>query len=200
QGGPALPIGYSAAGVVVEAGEEVVGFAPGDRVACAGAGIANHAEVIAVPVNLAVRVPDEVDLEDASTVTLGAIALQGVRRAEPTLGETIGVIGLGILGQLTVQLLRANGCRVVATDLDPERVELAVAHGALDGSGDFAERSRLHTDGFGLHGVIVTAATPSRDPIHVAAQACRRKGRLVLVGDVGLELQRPDLYQKELDV
>jgi predicted dehydrogenase/threonine dehydrogenase-like Zn-dependent dehydrogenase len=195
-----LPIGYSAAGVVLEAGEEVVGFAPGDRVACAGAGIANHAELIAVPVNLAVRIPDGVDLDDASTVTLGAIALQGVRRAEPTLGETIGVIGLGILGQLTVQLLRANGCRVVATDLDPQRVALAVANGALDGSGDFAERARAHSDGFGLDAVIVTAATSSSDPMHVAAQACRRKGRIVISGDVGLELKRADLYQKELDV
>jgi predicted dehydrogenase len=156
--------------------------------------------VIAVPVNLAVRVPDGVDLDDASTVTLGAIALQGVRRAEPTLGETIGVIGLGILGQLTVQLLRANGCRVVATDLDPKRVALAVANGALDGGGGFVERARAHSDGFGLDAVIVTAATSSSDPMHVAAQACRRKGRIVISGDVGLELQRADIYQKELDV
>ena len=93
-----------------------LGFTPGDRVACAGAGIANHAELIAVPINLAVRIPDGVPFEDASTVTLGAIALQGVRRAQPALGETMGVVGLGILGQLTVQLLRANGCRVVVTD------------------------------------------------------------------------------------
>jgi predicted dehydrogenase/NADPH:quinone reductase-like Zn-dependent oxidoreductase len=195
-----VPIGYSAAGVVLEPGEDVVGFSPGDRVACAGAGIANHAEVIAVPINLAVRVPDGVELEDASTVTLGAIALQGVRRAQPTLGETVGVIGLGILGQLTVQLLRANGCRVLAYDLDPTRVALAVAAGAIDGSGDFAERARAHTDGFGLDAVIVTAATPSSDPMHVAAQASRRKGRIVIVGDVGLDLRRADLYQKEIDV
>jgi predicted dehydrogenase/threonine dehydrogenase-like Zn-dependent dehydrogenase len=195
-----LPIGYSAAGVVVEVGEEVVGFAPGDRVACAGAGIANHAELIAVPVNLAVRVPEGVDLEDAATVTLGAIALQGVRRAGPTLGETVGVLGLGILGQLTVQLLRAVGCRVVVFDPDPARVALAIAHGALDGTGDFAERARAHTDGFGLDAAIVTAATSSSDPMHVAAESCRRKGRVVIVGDVGLDLKRADLYQKELDV
>jgi predicted dehydrogenase/threonine dehydrogenase-like Zn-dependent dehydrogenase len=195
-----LPIGYSAAGVVVEAGEEVIGFSPGDRVACAGAGIANHAELIAVPVNLAVRVPDEVHLEEASTVTLGAIALQGVRRADPTLGETIGVLGLGILGQLTVQLLLGNGCRVVASDPDPGRLALAVAAGALDGSGDFAEHARAHSDGFGADAVIVTAGTSSSDPMHVAAQACRRKGRIVIVGDVGLELRRADLYQKELDI
>ena len=100
-----LPIGYSAAGTVIEAGVDVTGFALGDRVACAGAGVANHAEVIDVPVNLAVTVSDDVSLADASTVALGAIALQGVRRTNPTLGETIGVIGLGILGQLTAQLL-----------------------------------------------------------------------------------------------
>ena len=194
------PIGYSAAGIVVEAGADVVGFAPGDRVACAGAGIANHAEMIAVPVNLAARVPGGLELEDASTVTLGAIALQGVRRANPTLGETVGVLGLGILGQLTVQLLLANGCRVVASDVDPARTALAVAAGALDASGDFVERGRAYADGFGLDAVIVTAATPSSDPMHVAAQACRRKGRIVIVGDVGLDLQRVDLYQKEIDV
>jgi predicted dehydrogenase len=195
-----LATGYSAAGVVVEAGSEVEGFAPGDRVACAGAGIANHAELIDVPVNLAARVPDEVSLEDASTVTLGAIALQGVRRAAPSLGEAVGVIGLGILGQLTVQLLRANGCRALVTDLDPERVAQAVAHGAEDASGDFAERVRALTGGFGADAVIVTAATSSSAPMHEAAQACRRKGRVVIVGDVGLELRRADLYEKELDV
>jgi predicted dehydrogenase/threonine dehydrogenase-like Zn-dependent dehydrogenase len=195
-----LPTGYSAAGVVVGIGSEVEGFAAGDRVACAGAGIANHAEVIDVPVNLAVRVPDEVGLDAASVVTLGSIALQGVRRAEPALGENIGVIGLGVLGQLTVQLLRAAGCRVLATDLDPARVALAVAHGAEDASRDFAERARALTGGFGADAVIVTAATASSDPMHDAAQACRRKGRVVIVGDVGLELRRSDLYEKELDV
>ncbi|MGZ4334469.1 MAG: bi-domain-containing oxidoreductase [Gaiellaceae bacterium] len=195
-----LPTGYSAAGVVVAVGSEVEGFAAGDRVACAGAGIANHAELIDVPVNLAVRVPDEVGLDAASTVTLGSIALQGVRRAAPALGESVGVIGLGVLGQLTVQLLRAAGCRVLVTDLDPARVALAVAHGAEDASGDFAERARALTGGFGADAVIVTAATASSDPMHDAAQACRRKGRVVIVGDVGLELRRSDLYEKELDV
>jgi predicted dehydrogenase len=195
-----VPTGYSAAGVVVAVGTEVDGFAVGDRVACAGAGIANHAELIDVPVNLVVRVPDELGLDDASTVTLGAIALQGVRRADPKLGDVVGVIGLGILGQLTVQLLRANGCRVLVTDLDPERVAQAVAHGGEDATGDFAERVRVRSDGFGADAVIVTAATTSSAPLHDAAQACRRKGRVVIVGDVGLELRRSDLYAKELDV
>jgi predicted dehydrogenase len=195
-----LPTGYSAAGVVVGVGAEVEGLAVGDRVACAGAGIANHAELIDVPVNLVVRVPDGVELADASTVTLGAIALQGIRRATPTLGEAVGVIGLGILGQLTVQMLRANGCRALVSDLDPERVAQAVAHGGEDASGDFAERARALTQGFGADAVIVTAATASSEPMHAAAQACRRKGRIVIVGDVGLELRRSDLYAKELDV
>jgi predicted dehydrogenase/threonine dehydrogenase-like Zn-dependent dehydrogenase len=195
-----LPTGYSAAGVVVGVGEEVEGFAVGDRVACAGAGIANHAELIDVPVNLVVKVPESVGLDDAATVTLGAIALQGVRRAQPTLGEAVGVIGLGILGQLTVQFLRANGCRALVTDLAPERVALAVAHGGEDASGDFAERCRALTGGFGADAVIVTAATSSNEPMHDAAQACRKKGRVVIVGDVGLELRRSDLYAKELDV
>jgi predicted dehydrogenase len=133
-------------------------------------------------------------------VTLGAIALQGIRRAAPTLGEAVGVIGLGIIGQLTVQMLRANGCRALVTDLDPGRVAHAVAHGAEDASGDFAERCRVLTGGFGADAVIVTAATTSSEPMHDAAQACRRKGRVVIVGDVGLELRRSDLYAKELDV
>lgn len=198
-----LPSGYSAAGVVVEVGDEIDGFAIGDRVACAGAGIANHAEFIAVPVNLAVPVPDGLSLEAASTVTLGSIALQGVRRASPTLGETIGVIGLGIIGQLVAQLLRANGCRVVGTDVDPGRVAVAIAGGmdhGVDGStGSFAEQAAKLTDGFGLDAVIVTAATSSSEVLSQAFRACRKKGRVVLVGDVGLELKRADLYDKELD-
>ena len=195
-----LATGYSAAGIVVGVGAEVEGFAVGDRVACAGAGLANHAELIDVPVNLVVRVPDGVGLDAASTVTLGSIAMQGVRRAAPALGESVGVIGLGIIGQLTVQLLRAAGCRVLVTDLDPERVSLAVAHGAEDASGDFPERAHALSGGFGADAVIVTAATASSDPMHQAAQACRRKGRVVIVGDIGLELRRSDLYEKELDV
>lgn len=198
-----LPSGYSAAGVVVQVGDEVDGFAVGDRVACAGAGIANHAELIAVPVNLAVRIPEGLSLEAASSVTLGSIALQGVRRASPTLGETVGVIGLGIIGQLVAQLLRANGCRVVGTDVDPGRVAVAIAGGldaGIDASGgSFPEQAVKLTDGFGLDAVIVTAATSSSEVLSQAFQACRKKGRVVLVGDVGLELRRSDLYDKELD-
>jgi predicted dehydrogenase/threonine dehydrogenase-like Zn-dependent dehydrogenase len=197
-----LPTGYSAAGVVVGVGEEVADFQVGNRVACAGAGIANHAELIDVPVNLAVRIPEGLGTDAASTVTLGAIALQGVRRVQPTLGETVGVIGLGILGQLAVQLLRAAGCRVVGSDLDPTRIERALAHGLTHGVGageDFAARCHELTDGFGADAVLITAATESDEVVRTAMQACRKKGRVVLVGDVGLHLQRSDMYEKELD-
>jgi predicted dehydrogenase/threonine dehydrogenase-like Zn-dependent dehydrogenase len=197
-----LAIGYSAAGTVVEVGPEAAGFEVGDRVACAGSEIANHAEVIDVPVNLAVKVPKSLSLTYASTVTLGAIALQGIRRANPTLGETIGVIGLGALGQLTTQLLGANGCRVIGTDVEPERVELALAAGMTEGLlavEHFVERARKLTGGHGADAVIITATTPSHDVVRQAMQACRKKGRVVLVGDVGLNLRRSDLYSKELD-
>jgi len=197
-----LPTGYSAAGVVAAVGELVEGFKVGDRVACAGAGIANHAELIAVPVNLAVKVPDDVTLDQASTVTLGAIAMQGVRRTEPTLGETVGVIGLGILGQIAVQLLRAAGCRVVGSDLDRGRLDRALengmTHAVLPGE-SFGDRCHAFTDGFGADAVIITAATPSDAVVSQAFDACRRKGRVVLVGDVGLNLKRHELYEKELD-
>lgn len=197
-----LPTGYSAAGVVVEVGEEVEGFRAGDRVACAGAGIANHAELIDVPVNLAVRIPEGLGTDAASTVTLGAIALQGVRRVQPTLGETVAVVGLGILGQLAVQLLRASGSRVIGSDLDASRIEKALAHGMAHGIGageDFPRRVHELTDGFGADAVLITAATESDEVVRQAMQACRKKGRVVLVGDVGLHLQRADMYEKELD-
>ena len=197
------PTGYSAAGVVVAIGPEVEGFAVGDRVACAGAGIANHAELIDVPVNLAVRAPDAVGLDQAATVTLGAIALQGVRRAAPTLGETFTVVGLGLLGQLTVQMLKANGCAVIGIDPDGARRAVAVQNGAvlaLDPVGG-AQVEQIHrlTEGTGADAVIITAAGTSSEIVSEAFRACRRKGRVVLVGDVGLELRRADFYAKEID-
>lgn len=199
-----FPTGYSAAGRVLAMGDQVEGFSIGDRVACSGSGIANHAERIDVPVNLAVRIPDEVSDPDASTVTLGAIALQGVRRADLRLGETVGVLGLGLVGQLTAQLLKASGCRVIGFDLDPRRVQLAleggIDHGVDPNTDDFVTCCLRHSDGFGLDAVLVTAATPSNEPIHQAMQACRKKARVIIVGDIGLDLQREDLYKKELDL
>jgi len=197
------PTGYSAAGRIIAVGAQVEGFSVGDRVACAGAGIANHAEVIDVPVNLAVRIPDGVTSAYASTVTLGAIALQGVRRAMPTLGETIVVVGLGVLGQITAQMLAANGCRVIGVDLAQDRLKLACEKGiwrTIDPTDqDYVAQVRRLTDGYGADAVIVTAATASNEVISQAFQACRKKGRAVLVGDVGLGLKRSDIYAKELD-
>jgi predicted dehydrogenase/threonine dehydrogenase-like Zn-dependent dehydrogenase len=197
------PTGYSAAGKVVAVGSEVIEFRPGDRVACAGAGIANHAEVINVPVNLAVKVPEGIGTEQACTVTLGSIAMQGVRRAQPTLGEIFVVIGLGILGQITAQLLKIAGCRVLGVDPDPERVRLALENGmdcGLDPTAeDYVDRAHRLSNGFGADAAIVTAASSSDQIISDAMQSCRKKGRVVLVGDVGLNLKRTDFYIKELD-
>lgn len=198
-----LPTGYSGAGVVLEVGEGVDEFAPGDRVACAGAQCAFHAEVVRVPKNLVVAVPDAVGLDVASSVALGAIAMQGVRRASPTLGETFVVIGLGILGQLTVQMLKANGCRVIGVDLDRSRIALAESHGMSwgvhpDDADDVAQVARI-TGGTGADGVIITAASPSDAIVSASFRMCRKKARVVLVGDVGLDLQRADFYTKELD-
>lgn len=195
--------GYSASGTVIAVGDEVEGFSVGDRVACAGAGIANHAEIIDVPVNLSVRLPETVGTDIAATVTLGAIAMQGVRRAQPTLGETFVVVGLGILGQLTAQMLSANGCCVIGIDLDPSRIQLALENGmdvGIDPSADsYVDRVLKHTDGLGADCVLITAATESNEVVSEAMQACRKKGRVVLVGDVGLNLNRADFYKKELD-
>ena len=197
------PTGYSAAGVVVAVGADIRDIMPGDRVACAGAQSAYHAEFIRVPRNLCVPLPDSLDWESASTVTLGAIALQGVRRAQPTLGESFVVIGLGLLGQLTVQMLRANGCRTIGVDLDRGRVATAMGMGMDLGltpdDGDDVEQVARLTDGVGADGVIITAATPSDAVISTAFRMCRKKGRVVLVGDVGLNLNREDFYAKEID-
>jgi predicted dehydrogenase/threonine dehydrogenase-like Zn-dependent dehydrogenase len=199
----AHPTGYSAAGVVVAVGDSITDLVPGDRVACAGAQCAYHAEFIKVPRNLCVPIPDELGWEEASTVTLGAIALQGVRRANPTLGETFVVIGLGILGQLSVQLLKANGCKVIGLDIDKDRIGMAekmgMDFGMVPGTEGDAEKVARLTNGFGADGIIITAATSSDAVVSSAFKMCRKKGRVVLVGDVGLHLNRSDFYVKEID-
>ncbi|MBL4597199.1 MAG: bi-domain-containing oxidoreductase [Robiginitomaculum sp.] len=195
------PLGYSIASTLVEVSAGVLEFQAGDRIACAGAGYANHAEFNAVPKNLCARIPDEVDDEDASFVTLGAIALQGVRQAEPCLGDIVAVTGLGLLGQLTVQLLKANGCRVIGFDPDPTKASLAETLGAdMAVSHDFASAVRGFTLGNGADIVIVTASTKSDGPVNDAAQVCRMKGRIVVVGVVGMDLERDAYYKKELDL
>lgn len=196
--------GYSCAGWVSEIGEGVEDLAVGDNVACGGAGFASHAELVAVPRNLVVRIPEGVDLAAAATVILGAIALQGVRRAEIALGERIGVIGLGALGFLTVQLSRAAGARVLGVDLDPARVDLARASGCDWGvnpeTEDAVALAHRVSDGHGLDAVLITAATSSDEPVRQAMQMARRKGRIVVVGNVGLHLRREEMYAKELDL
>ena len=196
--------GYSCAGWVMELGEGVADLATDQAVACAGAGFASHAELVAVPQNLVVRVPNGIELAAAATVTLGAIALQGVRRAKVELGERIGVIGLGALGFLTVQLCRAAGARVLGVDRDPARVAMTREWGcdwAVDPTAeDPVMLARRVTDGQGLDAVLVTAATPSDEPVRQAMQMARRKGRVVVVGDVGLHLRREEMYLKELDL
>ncbi|MCE5249346.1 bi-domain-containing oxidoreductase [bacterium] len=198
----AYPLGYSAAGIVLETGENIRDISPGDRVACAGAQCAHHAEYIVVPRNLLVPVPDSLDFDTASTVALGSIAMQGVRRAQPEIGETFVVIGLGLLGQMTVQLLKANGCRVIGTDLDPQRIDLAkklgMNTGLYPGQGVPVELVNRLTGGTGADCVIITASGPSAI-LATAFQMCRRKGRVVLVGDVAITISRGDIYRKELD-
>lgn len=200
----AHPLGYSACGRVTALGEGVDDFVVGDLVACAGSQHAHHAESICVPTNLVVRVPDNVREEEAATITLGAIALQGVRRANPTLGETFLVIGLGLIGQITVQLLRSNGVSVIGVDLDSNRVEQAKAlgldFGFVVGDSSAPEEQMLRrTDGYGVDAVIVTAASASNEVLTLAFKSCRRKGRVVLVGDVPIEIDRTYIYEKELD-
>lgn len=194
-------LGYAAAGVVLES--SIDEFAPGDRVACAGGGYASHAEVIAVPRNLAVKIPDGVSFDEAAFTTLGAIALQGVRQADVRLGEAVAVIGLGLLGQLTVQLLKAAGCRVIGLDINERQFELAREFGAdvlaLSGSSALGTIESF-TRGIGCDAVIITAGTSSNEPMQLAIQAARKKGRVVVVGAVGMDIPRSPFYEKELDI
>lgn len=194
-------LGYSCAGSVIAVGGLVEGIQPGDRVACGGAGYANHADVVAVPKNLVVRIPDNVSDEDASFTTIGAIALQGVRLAEPRLGETFLVLGLGLIGQITVQLLRANGCTVIGTDLNDDLIKRAEAYGALGARSSDIERSCASmTAGHGVDGVLVCAGTASNEPIELCGRVTREKGRVVVVGAVRMDIPRDDFFRKEISV
>lgn len=198
----AIPIGYSNAGIVEEVGKDIKDVQVGDRIACAGAGYAFHAEYVTVPRNLVVKIPDSVNFEEASTATVGAIAMQGVRRLAPAIGETFVVIGLGIIGQLTVQILKANGCKVIGTDISEARIAQAENLGldyGVKSDNDCLKRIQQLTDRKGADGVVVTASSASSEIISNAFQMCRKKGRVVLVGDVGLDIKRSDIYQKELD-
>jgi predicted dehydrogenase len=196
-----IPLGYSSAGVVVEVGEQVHEYRVGDRVACAGAGYANHADYAYVPRNLLAKVPDGVPLEAAAFATVGAIALQGVRQAAPTLGERVAVLGLGLIGQLTVQMLRANGCRVLGYDPNPDRARLAVELGAHEAvSAEPEQAAERFSDGEGFDAVVVAASSPSSTPLEQAGELARLRGRVVVVGLVGMEVPRSLYYRKELEL
>jgi predicted dehydrogenase/threonine dehydrogenase-like Zn-dependent dehydrogenase len=193
-----LPLGYCNVGRVLEVGAGVEGFAVGDLVVSNG----KHAEVVAVPKNLCAKIPEGVDTESASFTVIGAIALQGIRLAQPTLGETFVVTGLGLIGLVAVQLLRAHGCRVLGIDFDSRKCALARELGAetvdLSKGEDPLAIAASYSRGRGVDGVIITASTKSNEPVSQAANMCRKRGRIVLVGVVGLELSRADFYEKEL--
>ena len=191
-----LALGYSNVGVVRESGSPR--FAPGDRVVSNGP----HADVVSVPYNLCARIPEEVSDESAAFTIVGSIALQGIRLAEPTLGEAFVVTGVGLIGLIAVQLLRANGCRVLAIDFDQTKLDLARAFGAETcnpGAGqDPVAAGMAFSRGAGVDGVVITASTKSSDPVVQAARMSRQRGRIVLVGVTGLELNRSDFYEKEI--
>ncbi|MGH9539968.1 MAG: zinc-binding dehydrogenase, partial [Terriglobales bacterium] len=197
------PLGYSCAGAVIAVGQGVTEFRPGDRVACAGAGYASHCEVNFIPKNLAVRVPDAVSLEAAALSAIGAIALQGFRQSRAALGEVVAVIGAGLVGVLTIQLAKAAGCRVVALDLDRERAERALQFGAdlalCPQERDTAMRVKEFAR-YGADAAIITAASSSAEPIELAANISRDRGRIVVVGTVDLGVTRKTMYRKELSL
>ena len=196
-------LGYSCAGSVIEVGAGIEDLKPGDRVACAGAGFAAHAEFASVPRMLAVRIPsDDVDFESAAFATLGAVALHAVRISEAKLGETVAVIGLGLLGQLAVQVLRAAGCVVIGIDLVPERAALAVKMGATAATAsetEFRDSCLRHSNRYGVDSVLITAETASSGPVNLAAEVVRDRGIVVAVGAVGMQLERRQYYEKEID-
>jgi len=198
-----VALGYSCAGVVREIGRGAEEFQVGDRVACAGMNYASHAETVFVPKNLAVKIPDDVSFDEAAFVTLGAIALQGVRTAEVKLGDAVAVIGLGLLGQLTVQILKAAGCRVIGIDLEASKVELAREFGCDAGilrGNDVELAVRQFTDNFGVDAVIVTAAADTNDPIELAGVIARDRAIVSMVGAVRMDIPRKVYYEKELQL
>ena len=197
-----IPLGYSCVGEVVKVGAKVTGISVGDRVACGGAGYANHSEINYVPRNLFVKVPKNVSDADASFVTVGSIALQGIRQTNPTLGEKVVVMGLGLLGQITVQLLKANGCKVLGTDFDPRKLELAKKLGADEvcSPDEVIDKAKLFTNGNGADAVVIAASTSSSQPIADAGEISRIKGRVIVVGLVGMDIPRTEYYKKELEL
>lgn len=200
------PLGYSSAGEVMEVGEGVTEFNVGDRVACAGAGYANHAEIISVPVNLCVKLPEGANLKNAAYNTLGAISMQGVRQADLRLGESCVVIGLGLLGQLACLILKASGVNVIGVDISETAVDLAIKNKAIDcgftrNTGGIEDKILNATNGIGADAVIIAAATSSLDPVNFAGAIARKKGKVVVLGAVPTGFDRdPYYYRKELEL
>ena len=202
--------GYSSSGTVIAVGEGVTDIQPGDRVACAGANYAVHAEIACVPRLLVARIPgrplagDETPFDEAAFATLGAVALHGIRTAEVKLGDIVAVIGLGLMGQITVQLLKAAGCRVVGMDIDPSRADLARTLGAGADAAtasilEFRDQCAAMSRGAGVDSVLITAETASSDPVNLAGAVARDRAIVVAVGTVGLDIERKAYYEKELD-
>ena len=196
------PLGYSCSGTVIEVGKNILDIAVGDRVACAGAGYANHAEIVSIPRNLICSMPEDVSFEEAAFTTIGAIALQGIRRAQVQLGDTVAIIGLGLLGQIACQILKTAGAHVIGIEMMQDRLDLAKELGAdicFTGGKGAIEDVLKYTNGIGADTVIIYAATESSEPIQQAMQMARKKGRVVVVGAVGMNIERSPFYEKELD-
>ena len=197
------PLGYSSSGLVLEVGKNIIDIAVGDRVACAGAGYASHAEIISVPGNLVCKIPENVDFDEAAFTTVGAIAMQGIRRAQVQFGDNVVVIGLGLLGQIACQILKAAGAHVIGIDVMKERVELAKELGGADicftAEKDAVDNVLKYTDGIGADSVLIYAATTSNEPVKQAMEMARKKGRVIVVGAVGMDIDRSPFYEKELD-
>ncbi len=195
-------LGYSSAGVVVEVGRNVHKYAPGDRVACIGAGYASHAGYVKVPANLCCRIPNGLSFEEASFGMLGIIALHGIRCAKLTFGESVAVVGLGLLGLLSVQMLKAYGCRVIGTDLDPAKIALARQLGAAVavGGADFKNACEVFSEGLGIDAVVLTVATKSDEPINIAVDIARNGGRIVCVGVADIHPRRNEMWHKEVEI
>lgn len=199
---PLIPLGYSSSGVVLQVGKNVNNFAIGDKVACAGAGYANHAEIISVPVNLVAKIPENVKFSEAAFTTIGSIALQGIRRANVQLGDNVVVLGLGLLGQIACQILKSSGAHVIGIDTIIERTKMAEELGAekcFISNENVVNHVIEHTNGLGADSIIIYAATESSEPVKQAIEMARKKGKIVVVGDVGMQIDRSPFYEKELD-
>jgi predicted dehydrogenase/threonine dehydrogenase-like Zn-dependent dehydrogenase len=198
-----LALGYSCSGTVVEIGKNVSEFKVGERVACGGAGYASHSDINYVPKNLCAAVPENVSCEEAAFTALGAIAMQGIRRCELSPGERVGVIGLGLLGQLTTRILSAYGFPILGIDIDERKVNRCIETGldkaAVIGRDNVEESALSFSGGHGLDAVIITASTESNEPVELAGRICRLRGRVIAVGSVGMKIPRDIYYAKELD-